>query len=153
MIPVYSWIGKTAYSIMLEAFVFISGYLYGVSLRNNTSLELKSEIEKKARRLLLPCWIFGILYCMMLDKSDTIYQKVLNVIVGEAHLWFLPMLFWCFLATMIFEKLNFLPIFVVPILIVLKISNFLPLPFRLWECLFYLPYFYIAFVFAKYDIK
>jgi len=144
VIPAYSWIGHTAYSFMLEAFVFISGYLYGVSLRNKNSIELKSEVKKKAKRLLIPCWIFGIFYCILFDQSSSIYQKVFNVIVGEAHLWFLPMLFWCFFATMIFEKFNFLPTFVVPILIVIKISNFMPLP-----CLFYLPYFYIAFVLAK----
>lgn len=43
-IPSYWWIGKGAYSIMLESFVFISGYVFGIQM-----IEKKRYIETFAR--------------------------------------------------------------------------------------------------------
>lgn len=62
----YWWIGKSAYSFMLEAFVFISGYVYGYQIyRNPEKLSLKAVVQSKLKRLILPSIIFSTVYYLL----------------------------------------------------------------------------------------
>lgn len=104
----YFLIGKGAYSFFLESFVFISGLLaaFGAS-RRPESLDASHMVVKKAKRLLLPSVIFSAVYYLLfydleVSKSSIVYS-VLN---GCGHLWFLPMLFWCFVGLWLVEKLK-----------------------------------------------
>jgi fucose 4-O-acetylase-like acetyltransferase len=95
---VYWWMAKFSYSFMLETFVFISGYLLAYQAINGKLQEVFWHFtKKKASRLVLPCLIFSIIYFLMFrDYSlSVVYKDIYNGSVG--HLWFLPMLFWCYL--------------------------------------------------------
>lgn len=94
----YFWISKLIFGCTLEAFVFVSGYVYGFQSENKLQT-VPSFILKKAKRLLIPCYFWGILYYIIIlyDNSDNGLFVIKTIIEGAGHLWFLPMLFWCFL--------------------------------------------------------
>lgn len=100
-IPAYDWFGMFTHIFQLEAMTFISGILMGYqSLRKPDSIKSFSFIIKKIKRILLPCLIFGIAYYALFgDLSASPLLIFYRLINGYGHLWFLPMIFWCFLLT------------------------------------------------------
>ena len=94
----YFWISKLIFGCTLEAFVFVSGYVYGFQSEKQIQT-FSSFILKKANRLLIPCYFWGVLYYIIIlyDNSDKGLFVFKTIIEGAGHLWFLPMLFWCFL--------------------------------------------------------
>lgn len=71
MIPAYKWIQVITYGCMLEAFTFISGYIFGLQLQKKP-VGFFVLLGQKAKRLLIPSVLFGILYFVLLDKySDS----------------------------------------------------------------------------------
>lgn len=96
----YTWFSRTCYSFLLETFVFISGYIYAYQvlyLQKQTSLlEL---VKRKANRLILPSIVFSFIYLALFDiKSIASPTFGLSMLSGVGHLWYLPVLFWCFVA-------------------------------------------------------
>lgn len=81
-------------TIGLSVFVVISGYLYGFGFfylskyRNNSSL-----LKKKIFRLVIPYTIWALITYVVFYAS--VYWK--QLLGGIGHLWFLLMLFNCFL--------------------------------------------------------
>lgn len=154
-IPAYWWIASASYSFMLEMFVFISGYLFGYQVRTKgeTIISFKNTILKKAKRLLLPCFFFGIIYYLIFyDLKAPVFDIVYTIVNGAGHLWFLPMLFWCFVAIFVIEKLKIKPFIVFPLLVVCSLISFLPLPFRMTSAMYYLLFFYTGYILKKKDI-
>lgn len=98
-IPVYNWLGTLIHLSQMEAMVFISGLLLGYkAFIKPETLSFHSCVLKKAKRILLPCLFFGVIYYIMFyDLSAPWYMIILKLFNGCGHLWFLPMLFWCFL--------------------------------------------------------
>lgn len=97
-IPGYNWLGSLIHLNQMEALVFISGLLLGhyVMIRSDR-LSFHSCVVKKAKRILLPCLLFGIIYYVMFyDLQASWYSIVWKLLNGCGHLWFLPMIFWCF---------------------------------------------------------
>lgn len=99
----YEWIGLLTHQGQLEGMTFLRGLLLGFSLyRKNNTFDLWKSILKKSKRILLPCIFFGIIYYLLFfDLSagwTTIVYRIMN---GCGHLWFLPMIFWCFIITYI----------------------------------------------------
>ena len=100
----YEWIGLLTHQFRLQGMVFISGLLFGYNMTKKEKQELHflPFILQKAKRILLPCLFFGIIYYLLFfDLSagwTTIVYRILN---GCGHLWFLPMIFWCFVITYI----------------------------------------------------
>ena len=97
-IPIYDWLGTFIHLSQLESMVFIGGLLLGYYAHIKSDvLSFHYCVIKKAKRILLPCLIFGVFYYVMfydLQASwNSIIWKLLN---GCGHLWFLPMIFWCF---------------------------------------------------------
>lgn len=143
-IPIYKNIVWWTYSFMLESFTFISGYVWLYTCHTKGTGSLLSLIQKKAKRLLVPMLVFGLLYfiCFMDYKSytGTIYE-VLN---GAGHMWYLAMLFWCFVEAWILmhikldEHIKLLCI----ALLAIFCSEF-PLPFRIGTSFYYLFFFYL----------
>ncbi|WP_294590774.1 acyltransferase [uncultured Phocaeicola sp.] len=105
-IVVYDWIGMLPINFFLEAMVLISGSLLGYKLLlKPESLTFNICVVKKAKRLLLPCFLFSILYYIMfLDTNISLFCIVLHIVNGCGHLWFLPMIFWCFVITYLIAK-------------------------------------------------
>lgn len=54
--------------------------------------------------MIIPCWFFGIIYALCFTRTDPIMQNAAEVINGIGHLWFLTMLFWCFLLLVIIDR-------------------------------------------------
>ena len=151
----YWWIGKASYSFMLEAFVFISGYVFGYQvLRKPEKLAFNSVATNKAKRLLLPSIIFSVIYyCFFYDFHKPIYEICYSIINGAGHLWFLPMLFWCFIFTSLAEKTGINRRCVTAIAIALSFVSVVPLPFRLSSALYYFVFFYVGYMLKRYDLN
>lgn len=94
----YIWIQRISYSSLLEGYTFISGYVLAFSLHKRKVQQLsQKDIIKKIYRLLVPSILFSILYSSLFyNKNYLSVHYVYDIISGLGHLWYLPMLFWCF---------------------------------------------------------
>ena len=104
-IPSYDWLGTLIHLSQMEALVFISGLLLGYyALKKPNALSFNSCVVKKAKRILLPCLLFGIIYYVMFyDLQASWYNIIWKLLNGCGHLWFLPMIFWCFVLVYLIE--------------------------------------------------
>lgn len=155
IIEVYRWIGAFSYQSKLEVMVFISGLLFGYTLTLHPErMTFNNCVLKKAKRILLPGLLFSILYYLLFYDLyapwPTILHKLLN---GCGHLWFLPMIFWCFVVSYLLELINTPPI--IPqkvILIFCGIMLFFPWDIRmmgLGRVSEYFFYFYLGFAMKR----
>lgn len=139
---------------MLETFVFISGYLFGFQVQKNGIgiICFKNTILKKAKRLLLPCFFFGVIYyTVFYDLSKPVYEISYSIMCGTGHLWFLPMLFWCFTEIYLIERLKVSYKVVLPLLALVALCSFIPLPFRMSNSMYYSLFFYIGYCIKRYS--
>lgn len=146
----YKWIGYFFYSFFLECFVFISGYVFEFQMRKK-NLSFVGVLKKKAYRILLPSIVFSILYYVLFLKYGGMGSFVWQVINGCGHLWFLPMLFWCFVFGFLIKKINNVEL-VVALLFLLSVVSYFHLPLRLSYSFYYLFYFILGGVFFKYRL-
>lgn len=149
-IRAYWWLDKLSYAFMLEAFVFVSGYVFGFQVWTKGEQKLKAGtlFKGKFKRLMVPSMVFGLLYVLLFGnikpaiiRLDTMY----SIVSGVAHMWFLPMLFLCFAALWIIEKLRLKPAVVIGVLAI--ISSVVPtdLPFQMGTTAYYLLFFYLGY--------
>ena len=107
-VAAYWWIAKVSYSILLPMFVFVSGYVFAFQvIVLGKPIRVGDVAIRKFRRLLLPCYVFGAIYYFLFEFSPTdffIFQFLYSVANGIGHLWFLPMLFWCFVGGAVVMK-------------------------------------------------
>lgn len=155
-IQVYSVMDKLSYACLLETFVFISGYILGyqVTKKGEEYIHTKCFIIKKIKRLLMPSILFSVLYILMFDKGDWLaLPTIYEVLSGAGHMWFLPMLFWCFLFVYLFKRVkvsNRTLLIITPLLICLSA---LPLPFRLESAMYFFPFFWGGYCVRKYNLN
>ena len=150
----YWWLAKLSYAFMLELFVFVSGYVLGLTLeRKNPSF--KSLLVSKFKRLIIPSLIFSVIYYLMFYNLDNFTPIVFvwKVLNGCGHMWFLPMLFWATLIAFVLDRLK-LPqwlklvgVYCFPILSLLYI------PLGLSSAMYYLPFFYTGLVIYRWRDK
>lgn len=106
---VYWWLGHLISGFRIETIAFVGGYVFSyqcieLSKRNSFG----AFVWKKIKRLIIPCFVFGVLYYLLFRFNperfswNVAFWKVAN---GIGHLWFLPMLFWCFLLTWLLDRL------------------------------------------------
>ena len=155
-IKTYWWLDKLSYAFMLELFVFISGFVFGyqVRLKGESKLQAKSLFWGKFKRLIIPSIIFSLLYILLLGNIKQPVQNILyELLNGVGHMWFLPMLFWCFVWVWIIEKLHLKPRLVIPLLVLASIGSFLPMPLRMGLAMYYMPFFYAGYIIQKNDIS
>lgn len=102
----YKFITPLFAQFRLPVFIFLSGYLFGYTVsRKSDALQARNAIIKKAKRLLLPCIFFSAIYYLMFcDLSDSFITIAGTIVQGAGHMWFLPMLFWCFTCVFFIEK-------------------------------------------------
>lgn len=133
----------------IETIALIAGYVYAYQIIDlNRKSNFLLFLKKKFNRLIIPCLFFSIIYYFLFyqkgsfDFIDFIY-KITN---GTGHLWFLPMLFWCFLIMWFIskyapnQKITF---------IILSLISIIPipsLPFGLTRCFHFLFYFYAGYL-------
>ena len=149
---IYKTIGRLAYSFMLPMFCFISGYIWAyqreyLCKKGNFSVLL----IKKLKRLYLPCLLFSLLYFLLYDAEILmggvkIGTVVLDIIDGYAHLWFLPMLLWCFLfcyGILLIKNITCQYLMV----ILLWVGAAIQFPFQISTAFYYLMFFFIGYRF------
>lgn len=79
----------------MPMFIAISGFLFGGQLIRRQPITFAKMLKSKFMRLMVPFFVFTVLF-MFTQNAVSIkpfYQWTYS------HLWFLPMLFWCFVAT------------------------------------------------------
>ena len=151
-IKAYWWFDKLSYALLLESFVFISGYVFGYQVRRKGEEMLKCEnlIWKKFKRLMIPSIFFSILYIVLFkDITQPITTTIYGVINGVWHMWFLPMLFWCFIFTGFIERTRISSIVLIPVLLLLAVIVPETLPLRMGKSFYYLPFFYVGYLLQR----
>ena len=109
----------------------------------------------KAKRLLIPCLVFSLIYFLCFKSIDVKIWKaqLYGVISGEGHLWFLPMLFWCFVFLFILEKLKIKGLYALCLSLIFSLLPVPTIPFRLSSSLYYFLFFYIGFYIQRNNIN
>lgn len=79
-------------NIAMPMFIFISGYLFEFLLQRGKYPTWGNLVKKKCMRLLLPYLIFSLFFMCITNNWN--FSLLYAGVYG--HLWFLPMLFWCF---------------------------------------------------------
>lgn len=145
-INAYWWISKASYAFMLELFVFISGYVFALTLQKKET-SFKQILISKLKRLLIPSIIFSIIYYFMFLYTDKFH--VLNfvkiILSGAGHMWFLTMLFWVTLLCYITDRIKRIPNWLkITVIGGLPILSILPIPFQINAALYYSLFFYLG---------
>lgn len=153
-ISIYFWLGHFSHGFQLEAMVFISGLLFGhtVSLHPER-LNFQGCVVKKVKRILLPCLLFSIVYYWMFyDREAAWYSILFKLMNGCGHLWFLPMIFWCFVCCYLLQISSLSFSFHKMLVITLLGSVFSPsalLPFGLGYMFTFFYCFYLGFALKR----
>ena len=149
-VPVYKWLARTSFAFTLEAYVFISGYLYAFqSITLNKKKSLGTLVAGKLKRLMLPCIIFSGVYLAIFSQYKGLGNMVYSIIIGCGHLWFLPMLFWCFLGGWLLDKIKVKNVWKLAFLVCLNLLVLIILPLQLTSAASFMVYFYAGFVVYK----
>ena len=134
-------------SFALQAFVFIAGFLF--AYKSDKITTSKSEQHRfvlaKFKRIYIPSLIFSTLYILCFDSFDV--GSIYDILNGAGHLWFLPMLFWCYTFGALFINLIINPPTFIRLTILVVVSVFslyLPDYFRIASGLHYFVYFVIG---------
>lgn len=152
----YWFLDKLSYAFMLETFVFVSGYVLGYQVRKKGDciINLKYLIPNKFKRLIVPCILFSIAYIMLfLDIKQPVNNTIYDLFNGVGHMWFLPMLFWCFIIVGIIEPFHLSPSIFVPLSFIVAIIPWPELPLRLNYSFYYFPFFYVGYHIQKNNIS
>jgi peptidoglycan/LPS O-acetylase OafA/YrhL len=92
----------TWFGARMPLFIFISGYLYSYLFNNRGKYASTTAfIKKKCMHLLIPYFIFTTLMvlCFQDFQASTFFG-------GYRHLWFILMMFWCFVFIRLFYKIK-----------------------------------------------
>ena len=156
-IPLYDIIDKLSYTCLLETFVFISGYILGfqVSKKGDGYIHnVTPFLTKKLKRLILPSILFSVIYMFLFNGYEMPLPTVIyNLLSGTGHMWFLPMLFWCFVFVFLAEKTRLSRKWMVGASFIMLFASFLPLPFRINTAMYYFVYFYIGYCIKRYVLS
>ena len=146
-INAYTWVADISYICLLEMFVFISGLILGFQVLNKTSAFLTNLlfIKKKAFRLLIPSIVFSTIYVLIFTNSFTL-SSISDILQGVGHMWFLPMLFWCFCLIAIISKFNISGKWLLMFVFVISILPLPHFPFQISRSIYYFSFFYLGFL-------
>lgn len=155
-IPIYFWFAKLISGFRIETIALVAGYIYSYQSNDlGRKYELWPFVIKKFKRLVIPALFFGIIYFLMFRNIShfTLFSALLAIVSGIGHLWFLPMLFWCFIFIWMVDRYRAKISIVLPILALLSIIPIpisLPLGFqRLPHFLFYAYGGYILYIYRE----
>lgn len=144
-IPLYEYLDIFIGLVQMPMFVFISGFLFGLQIDKGKYDTFQQIFTKKAQRILLPLAVFSLLYYLIIPKvilDNVIWYNSIG------HLWFLEMLFECFLLQWGLRRLKgwfqLLVAFVMTV-----ISTKMPLLFGINTLCIYFIYFNVAFLLAS----
>lgn len=138
--------------IAMPLFVFISGYLFDFLLEKGKYPSWGNLLKKKGIRILLPYFVFGLFFMATTNSWHPL--SLFNG--GYWHLWFLPMLFWCFIAGYGIFKLRcstWIELILLTIAFIgslYKNNDFIPNWFGLHYLTSWFYYFYLGVIVYKY---
>lgn len=103
----YFWMAKFITGFRIETIALVAGYVFSYQCRTlGREYKFLPFVKKKALRLLLPCYVFGVVYyaIFICDGTLDIMDCITSVFKGAGHLWFLPMLFLCFVTVWLLDR-------------------------------------------------
>lgn len=142
-------------NIGMPMFITISGYLFCGQLINNRYTTFKHLFLHKLFRLIIPYYCFSILF-ILITKSHS-WQQLYQC--SYSHLWFLPMLFWCFVIVYLLKPIILNKRFSIHILILSLCfgmslaGKILPAFLGLHNTTMWLYWFILGTILRKYDIE
>lgn len=106
---VYWWLGHLISGFRIETIAFVGGYVFCYQCVEQARRQrFFAFVWKKFKRLIIPCFLFGIVYFLLYRFNParfSFHVAFWRVANGIGHLWFLPMLFWCFMASWLLDRL------------------------------------------------
>ncbi len=110
LVAPYQWFCWLISGFRIETIALIAGYVFSYQSHD---LGRKNKfwpfVWKKFKRLIIPMIVFGLIYffCFLFKTEEFCVKSfVITLLSGCGHLWFLPMLFWCFLAIWLIDRIN-----------------------------------------------
>ena len=107
-VVLYRWFCWLISGFRIETIALIAGYVFAYqSLDLNRSYKFWPFLVKKFKRLIIPMLFFGVFYFFCFIYPQTGFSTIgflSQLFSGCGHLWFLPMLFWCFLAIWFIDR-------------------------------------------------
>lgn len=101
----------------------------------------------------MPSVIFSIIYFILFYEYKGLGNAVYSILSGCGHMWFLPMLFWCFIGAWLLEQVKIKDGWKMVFLIALNLLCFVSLPLRLSNAASFMVYFYGGFLAYKHSNK
>ena len=150
----YAWVSRFVAGFVLEAFTFVSGYVWAFQrLSLGRPNNFRSLMQKKIKRLLVPSVVFSLLYYQLFGKGDLLAltsvsdgaKAIVDVLSGVGHLWYLPMLLLCFAVFSLIEKFTLSRKWVYLVLVLVSLLPLPDLPFQLVKVPYYLLFFCAGF--------
>ena len=115
-------------------------------------LQANALLWGKFKRLMIPCMAFSLLYIILFGNiSQPIQKTMYGLLNGVGHMWFLPMLFWCFVGVWLIEMLRMKSRWVLHLLFAASLVSFLPLhlSLRMGTAMYYMMFFYVGYILQK----
>lgn len=144
LITPYQWFCWLISGFRIETIALVAGYVFSYQSHDlGRKYKFWPFVWKKFKRLIIPMLVFGTIYyfCFYFHPEKfTVRGFVLSLLSGCGHLWFLPMLFWCFIAIWIIDHFKLSSWWLLLLLAVVSIvpTPSLPLGFaRLPHFVFY----------------
>lgn len=129
-IPAYYWLCKFIQGFRIETIALIAGYVFAFqSIDLGRKYDFLPFAWKKVKRLIIPCIAFSLAYFLLFNYEGETFKPLnfcVTILSGAGHLWFLPMLFWCFIAIWIIDKYKLSSWW---LLVTLCILSIFPIPF------------------------
>lgn len=145
----YWWVGTLARSFMLPMFVFISSYIWAYQREDlGRKDSLWQLCVRKFKRLIVPSVIFSVIYFLTLanpvDFGKSFGKITMDILGGYAHMWFLPMLFLCFMECWVLLRVKSRTIRWLFVVIAFCCS-IVYIPLEVSNSFYYLLYFYAGY--------
>lgn len=154
---VYAWdvVDGMLAQIHLPIFFIISGYLYGYKRIRGGYSKTRVFVYKKYERVLLPYLIVGLFLCLLQQRN------VVQLLNGISHLWFLLVIFECYLLGRTLDKAlqmgdkKQLLLISFAVLLVICLSYRMPSVkiFGLWGLIKYFPYYIIGMLLCRIEFN
>lgn len=95
------------------------------------------------------CWYLVFFYVLLFIEIKSPYTFIYDVLNGAGHLWYLIMLFWCFIEAWLLMHIKIDERIVLFIIAFFAVScSWMPTLFRLSTSLYYLFFFYLSIIFV-----
>ena len=110
LVAPYQWFCWLISGFRIETIALIAGYVFSYQSHVlGRKYTFCSFLWKKFKRLIIPMIVFGLIYdfCFLFKAEEfSVRSFVITLLSGCGHLWFLPMLFWCFLAIWVIDRFH-----------------------------------------------